>query len=276
MSTTMEYQRDFDQCKRGHVITSETLYVSPSGGRYCRTCKKDSSDSVTAVAQSLRAAEELRKALHVWIPDTVPPYQIGLEVKHHNRSVEITPRRWYNFWTKVDFGEGVNGCWLWTGARTGGYGVFGFDGGTVVAHRAAFYLCVGPIDQGLELDHLCRVRRCVNPEHLEPVTRRENLRRSPLALPAKNALKTECKHGHAFTEENTYIGKNGRNCRKCHAIRELARYQPKPPKTVCKNGHAFNEANTQIRRDGSRACRTCRRASINRWKNNPPAEGWLA
>lgn len=71
-------------------------------------------------------------------------------------------------------------CWLWTGyVAAGGYGEFHLAGRTRKAHRVAYELLVGPVPEGLDLDHLCRVRRCVNPEHLEPVTRQENLRRSP-------------------------------------------------------------------------------------------------
>ena len=77
------------------------------------------------------------------------------------------------FWAKVDKTET---CWLWTGGQSAGYGRFGFKGRpNLGAHRFAYELLVGPIPPGLDLDHLCRVRNCVNPDHLEPVTRRENL-----------------------------------------------------------------------------------------------------
>lgn len=88
---------------------------------------------------------------------------------------------------KVQRSEG--GCWLWTGSITrAGYGRIrgadAHDGRTVLAHRLAYELLVGPIPQGLHLDHLCRVRRCVNPEHLEPVTLAENNRRAAAAMAA--------------------------------------------------------------------------------------------
>lgn len=81
------------------------------------------------------------------------------------------------FWARVDVGL----CWHWTGADSHEYGRFRLGGRSVSAHRWAFESLVGPIGEGLELDHLCRNRRCVNPDHLEPVTPAENTRRAQLA-----------------------------------------------------------------------------------------------
>ena len=79
------------------------------------------------------------------------------------------------FWTKIRHSEGH---WLWTTARESeGYGVLNVDGRLTLAHRFAYELFHGPIPQGLEIDHLCMVKHCVNPDHLEPVTHRENMRR---------------------------------------------------------------------------------------------------
>jgi hypothetical protein len=90
-------------------------------------------------------------------------------------------------------------CWLWTRyVRPSGYAVFG---GRYI-HRLAFELLVGPIPEGMEIDHLCRNRSCANPAHLEPVTRPENLRRGE-TFAAENAAKTHCLHGHEFTPANT-------------------------------------------------------------------------
>jgi hypothetical protein len=139
------------------------------------------------------------------------------------------------FWAKVDK-NGPNGCWLWTAALTSaapgqaGYGLFTERKPKGVrAHRFAYELLVGPIPEGLQLDHLCRVRHCVNPAHLEPVTQRENILRSPVTPPGINARKTHCKHGHEFTPENTYREKrtNKRHCRECHRIREAERNRVK-------------------------------------------------
>ena len=83
-----------------------------------------------------------------------------------------------DFWRHVDWSAGPSACWLWVGSRQSmGYGNLSFGGRHQLAHRVAYQLGVGAIPDGLELDHLCRVLRCVNPAHLEPVTRQENLRR---------------------------------------------------------------------------------------------------
>lgn len=88
--------------------------------------------------------------------------------------------------------ESESGCWEWIGTLSSeGYGRFEKD----LAHRVSYRRSVGPIPEGLQLDHLCRNRRCVNPEHLEPVTGRINTLRGE-TLPAMNAAKTECIHGH--------------------------------------------------------------------------------
>lgn len=126
------------------------------------------------------------------------------------------------FWEKVDVGHPL-GCWLWTGASgQWGYGRFNKGSRTYTAsHRYAYEVLIGPIPDGLTLDHLCRNPPCVNPDHLEPVTQRENSLRSE-SRHAKNARKTRCKRGHPFTSENTYVppGGRGRNCRECKRLRD--------------------------------------------------------
>lgn len=103
------------------------------------------------------------------------------------------------------------------GARTrGGYGTLSVDGRTVLAHRKAWQDRFGPVPNGLQLDHLCRNRACINPEHLEPVTRRENILRG-VSFSAVNARKRHCPKGHPYTDENTYMDRKGRQCRLCRA-----------------------------------------------------------
>jgi hypothetical protein len=110
-----------------------------------------------------------------------------------------------------------NGCWVWVGAlTTKGYGTVSHEGRKWAAHRLVYTLIKGEIPAGLQLDHLCRVRHCVNPDHLEPVTGKENIRRSPI----HHGAKTRCKQGHPFTAENTGINKihgvpKRRFCRTC-------------------------------------------------------------
>lgn len=136
------------------------------------------------------------------------------------------------FWAKV---EKTKTCWLWTGAiGKGGYGNFYADRRYVRAHRFAYELLVGPIPEGLDIDHVrargCRHRHCVNPAHLEPVTRQENLLRGATSA-AKNAAKTHCPRGHEYTKENTRMRKRaGRECKACHRDRERARYHSKKGK----------------------------------------------
>lgn len=122
-----------------------------------------------------------------------------------------------------------SGCWLWRSKiNQAGYGMIwgGIElGRELRAHRVAYELHVGPIPDGLTIDHLCRVRHCVNPDHLQAVTRGTNVLRGASG-PAANARKTHCKRGHEFTPENTYVTKAGyRNCRACMAMwqRELRR-----------------------------------------------------
>lgn len=108
-----------------------------------------------------------------------------------------------------------SGCWLWTASchYREGYGKFGYKGRTVEAHRWAWLAAHGSLpEKPLQFDHLCRVRRCANPEHLEPVTPQVNQLRGE-TLAAQNAAKTHCKRGHPFTPENTkiHIRHDGRN-----------------------------------------------------------------
>lgn len=109
----------------------------------------------------------------------------------------------------------ATGCWLWTGyvVRRNGYGRVSSGSKPTTVHRLVYRLLVGPIEN--QLDHLCRVRHCCNPAHLEDVTNKENVLRGdgPTAV---NARKTHCKRGHELTPENTYLRPNGyRNCRVC-------------------------------------------------------------
>ena len=118
------------------------------------------------------------------------------------------------FWEKVDK---TGPCWEWTASKVYGYGQFGIAHQKHArAHRFAYELLVGPIPEGLELDHLCRNRACVNPDHLEPVTTRVNLLRGA-TVTARKAGQTHCIHGHEFTPDNTFIRKNG--CRTCLTCR---------------------------------------------------------
>ena len=113
---------------------------------------------------------------------------------------------------------------MWLGATSGGYGSF-WDGHAIVrAHRFAYELLSGPVPEGLELDHLCRTRACVRPDHLEPVTA------------AENQIRGEGKGGLNYAS----------------------------PLTHCPLGHPYDEANTHTTKQGYRQCRTCNRAAVRR------------
>jgi hypothetical protein len=116
---------------------------------------------------------------------------------------------------KVD----TNDCWLFAGSiNFYGYGVIFSDGKVIVAHRAVYEHFIGLQPKELLCDHLCRVRSCINPDHIEMVDNATNILRGE-APSAKNARKTECLRGHPFDEENTCILATGsRRCRKCMRV----------------------------------------------------------
>ena len=130
----------------------------------------------------------------------------------------MNPKDIQRFMSKV---KNTNNCWIWlAGKQGGGYGQFRVNGKTLLSHRISYELFKDDIPYGLELDHLCRVRHCVNPEHLEVVTSQENTKRGELGL--INKLKTQCKNGHEYNEKNTYKRKTGkRQCRECHRIENI-------------------------------------------------------
>lgn len=113
-------------------------------------------------------------------------------------------------------------CWLWTGARTPlGYGMFTVSvDSRVFAHRLAYELFVGPIPDGLVIDHLCENPSCVNPAHLEPVTQGVNVIRSPVSASGRNIRKTVCPKGHPYDRVNV---DGSRRCSICTRASEQRR-----------------------------------------------------
>lgn len=171
----------------------------------------------------------------------------------------MTERQWKHFWSKVRLTES---CWLYEGhVAKDGYGRFnpwrpGGSKSPLLAHRLAYENLVGDVPDGLQLDHLCRVRNCVNPEHLEPVTSRVNTQRGMAAM-------THCRNGHEINDKNTFFTSDGyRGCRVCQ--RDWRRRRSRGPhngaKTHCPRGHTYTPENTYVKpRTGHRECRTCTR-----------------
>jgi hypothetical protein len=204
---------------------------------------------------------------------------------------------WTRFWRKVEVIP--NGCWLWTAGKfSNGYGCFYLGGKprrNALAHCFSYEHFVDRVPVDRELDHLCRVRHCVNPQHLEPVTRSENLLRSPLIGIANR--KTHCKNGHPLSGENLYLSQGKKHCRECRLARKRAhraRIAKDPErlatirqadaqlhreirlrerggrpavlnatKTHCPQGHPY-EGDNVVTVDGSRKCRTCMREANRR------------
>lgn len=152
---------------------------------------------------------------------TRPHHARGLCHRHYQLATRrgvLAPRRRLSveerFWAKV---EKRAGCWIWRGAVSTGttYGSFYVDRATKVgAHRYSYTLLRGAIPEGSDLDHLCRQRLCVNPDHLEPVTRQENVQRGSWG----HAMRKHCKHGHPYTPENTHFYRGARRCRECNRL----------------------------------------------------------
>lgn len=142
-----------------------------------------------------------------------------------------------NFWKNVDK---TDDCWIWMGHKsTGGYGQLTYQGKTNGAHRVSYIMKHGSIPAGYAVHHTCHTRACVNPDHLEILTRAEHLSAhlDSVAAAAKkrHAARTECKHGHPFTEANTYLYTNAqgytvRQCRTCHNL--SARQYKKRKKSI--------------------------------------------
>jgi hypothetical protein len=154
-------------------------------------------------------------------------------------------------------------CWLWAGGTNGnGYGVIGRGGralGQTYVHRVAWELEHGPIPDGLEIDHLCHVRLCVNPGHLAVVTHAENNRRSP-TVSTMHANQTHCVRGHPYDEANTYRppgAPQSRRCRICDAERESRRTRDYRRPT-CRHGHPY-PAECPTDSKGRRMCPVCGR-----------------
>lgn len=127
---------------------------------------------------------------------------------------QLYPRDIARFRSKTQRGE--NGCLNWTGKLDNGYGRFWLAGKTTIAHRIAWQIANGPVPDGLQIDHLCRNRNCVEPTHLEPVTLAENVLRGD-GISATNARKAKCKRDHPLSGKNLYRPPSNPKRRTCIA-----------------------------------------------------------
>ena len=132
----------------------------------------------------------------------------------------LPDEKWVNrFITKIKFDGHPKGCWTWTrGVDKDGYAIFQYKNGPKKAHRMSYMNTIGPIPDGYCMDHLCRTRNCVRPDHLEPVTNADNVYRG-VSCQAINKRKSHCKNGHLFSQDNldTYqLSINKRQCKICY------------------------------------------------------------
>jgi hypothetical protein len=188
MSKLSEVNAAKTHCPQGHPYDEVNTYRQRRGSRACRICMREAS----------KRYEERRR-------ERRPP---GVR----------RGRDWREFYV-----EAPSGCWLWTGALNDrGYGRWPRwkDGGTRQAHRRVYEMLVGPIPEGLQIDHLCRVRNCVNPDHLEPVTHAENLRRAVGG--GWGSAATHCPNGHEYAVVGRLDGR-----KRCPVCRRDARRRAK-------------------------------------------------
>ena len=189
------------------------------------------------------------------------------------------------FWIKVT--PLTSGCWAWMGSiSSNGYGRFYFTDHSGAqkwqAHRYSYHMMRGPIPPGMTIDHLCRNKSCVNPDHLDVVTLKENIRWS---LPYRTYHKglycsTSCVHGHLWTPETTYYHKGSRSCKVCNRER-CKRFRVSHPKiytgprlpkkrwssNFCGRGHELTPGNIYTKKsDGSRECHPCMLENQRRYR----------
>lgn len=144
-------------------------------------------------------------------------------------AVELDGAQRERFWERV---TPTGFCWEWDAPTEAGYGYVSFSRKLHLAHRVAYELLMGAIPSTLELDHLCRNKSCVNPDHLDPVTHKVNMLRA-MRYRRRPAAATHCRRGHEFTQENTRVTSQGKRlCRTCRSAYNRAYEQQRNRKEV--------------------------------------------
>jgi hypothetical protein len=151
-----------------------------------------------------------------------PPEVEAAFVQLSEGSAPMTPSLDYIFSRATE--DSSRGCWIWNlSLNRGGYATIKRRDGTYSIHRVVYEQARGEIPDGFDIDHLCRTRNCVNPWHMEPVSRRVNVGRGNQRFNGrKNAAKTHCLRGHEYTTENTFLNGKSRSCKECRRAADLA------------------------------------------------------
>ncbi len=158
-------------------------------------------------------------------PDVRPTRDRQNAVANAKPIPQLSPEQIERFWSKVEVPEQPSCCWEWTGYRLpNGYGRFMFNDKEFYAHRVVCAILTKDPGPTLTIDHLCRNRGCVNPDHLEAVTQKVNNLRG-FSSSALKARQTHCIHGHEFTPENTLLQGGKRSCRMCAYRRSMLAWQ---------------------------------------------------
>lgn len=193
----------------GTDFVTRAIYLKRGGGVYCSVSCRNK--GIGKQARANRKTAEPKKPK--------PEMLVRREKLFPSNVFEISKEREAQFWLKVDRFSSPAGCWLWTGyIANSGYSTTSIGGKSVLGHRVSAFLHGIIAPAGSVIDHVCRNRICVNPDHLRVVTMKQNALENSVGQARRNALKTRCKNGHPFSGDNLMVSKNGRRCRTCDAI----------------------------------------------------------
>ena len=197
-----------------------------------------------------------------------------------NNLIGLSLKKLERFISKIKR-DSASGCWIWTGSfDRKGYGKFWVSTAyaNAIAHRLCYRLCSDVDIEGKHLHHICENPKCVNPYHLEPLTAKAHIHKTPQSISYQCSIRTNCPYGHPYDEENTYWSPRGkRQCLACRKARDRKETDDrrasigKPPKVdgFCTNGHLVDGDNLYLYvKNGvtRRTCVTCRREAMRRYE----------